>query len=556
MNHKTRQGRMLLPVLISAVALFGGGVFGQDVSTSTVTTEQGTVTGTVFQGGWREFRNIPFAEPPVGDLRWKAPKYPPTKYGSRKATTDVGYACCSQAPANLGGPICNGSASEDCLVLHVYTPASASKPNASLPVMFWIHGGALIAGNAAQSNGSNIVENFDVVLVKTNYRLNVFGFLGGEDLLQDAETGGLNFGFQDQVAALKWVQINIAAFGGDPSKVTIYGESAGAISVGWLTLIPQAEGLFHQVIMESGGPGSLDANNPLSDFSVNGQYKKALKAFNITDPKLTREQRVAALRNVSEADLTKWAATAISAGLPTVDGVTIPTNSWQLLKDQKIHPNIRAVIIGDNENEGTVFTYIYGNSYAIMQTLLNGTSSPQILPPDTTIGAEMWPEDWSKRVLDVYFQGRVGDSHKEFDGAGEILGDFIFYSCDRYFAEAAIKSGKTVYKYRFNVNNTGVNLTDPAGNYFGAAHGSEVAFVCVFGFLDPTLADTDKRTSLAMVTRWTNFAIHGDPNYGINSTAANTAWPVYTLPERRMQLFGPNGTSTDIKEADLHTYSG
>ncbi|KXS09050.1 alpha/beta-hydrolase [Gonapodya prolifera JEL478] len=540
-----------LAAFVPAVALFASGVFGQ-VSTSTVATEQGDVTGSVFPGGWREFRNIPFAEPPVGNLRWKAPKYPPSKYtnGSRAGTSDVGYMCCPQAPTATGIDLCTGGVKEDCLVLHVYTPASAVKPDAKLPV--WVHGGALVTGNAARWNGSYIVNNFDVVLVKINYRVNVYGFFGGMDLLEDAGKDGLNFGFQDQVAALKWVKANVASFGGDPSQVTVFGESAGSISIGWLALMPQAKDLFHQIIMESGGPGALDGQKPDSDFSVNGQYKNALKAFNITDPNLTAAQRMAALRNVSDADMSKWAITGIYPGMPTVDGVTITTNSWQQLKDGKIHSNIRAVIIGDNENEGTVFTGAYGTNFTVMNTFLNGTSSPNVLPPDTTIGGEMWPEDWRQRVLDLYFEGRKGDRNKEFDAAGEIVGDYIFYSSDRYFAESAFKSGKKVYKYRFNVNTTGVNLTDAAGNYRGVTHGSEQQFV----FLLPTLSDTDKRTSLAMTTRWTNFAIYGDPNHGINASATDAAWPVYELPERRIQHFGPNGTTTEMKEADLKTYSG
>ncbi|KAJ3328821.1 hypothetical protein HDU93_001266, partial [Gonapodya sp. JEL0774] len=383
----------------------------------------------------------------------------------------------------------------------------------------WIHGGALAGGNAATLNGSYITNTQNVVLVKLNYRLGAFGFMGSPDLLEDAEGKGLNYGFQDQIAALKWVQANVEAFGGDPSDVTVFGESAGAISIGWLSLIPQAAGLFNKVIMESGGPGSIDGQAPDSLYSVNGQYQRALKAFNITDPKLTAAQRVAALRNVSEGDIVNWAFSplgivsnaeiSLSAtpmiefiplrkypGMPTIDGVTITTNSWELLRNGKIHSNIEAVIIGDNENEGTVFTFGYGNSYSIMVTFLNGTSSPHVLPPDPTLDEELYPSKFVDSMLALYFDGRKGDKLKEFDGAGEIIGDFLFYSNDRIFAEAAVAAGKNVYKYRFNVSTTGFNVTDSNGFYTGVTHGSELLFV----FLEPSLAPSDRLTSSRMAT--------------------------------------------------------
>ncbi|KAJ3337539.1 hypothetical protein HDU93_000876 [Gonapodya sp. JEL0774] len=482
------------------------------------------------------------------------PVYPPEKYNNLNATSGVGYVCCSQVP----NPICTGGIKEDCLVLHVYTPVNATTSSTKLPgdskVMVWIHGGALVTGNAARFNGSYITNTQKVVLVKLNYRLGAFGFMGSSDLLEEADGKGLNYGLQDQIAALKWVQANVAAFGGDPSDVTVFGQSAGAISIGWLSLIPQAAGLFNKVIMESGGPGSIDGQAPDSLYSVNGQYQRALKAFNITDPKLTPAQRVAALRNVSEGDLVKWAFSplGINPGMPTIDGVTIKTNSWELLRNGKIHSNIEAVIIGDNENEGTIFTSVYGNNYSVMATFLNGTSSPHVLPPDPTLDEELYPSKFVDRMLALYFDGRKGDKFKEFDGAGEIIGDFLFYSNNRIFAEAAAAAGKNVYKYRFTVSATGSNVTDSSGFYTGVTHGGELLFV----FLEPSLAPSDQLTSLRMATSWASLAKHGDPNVELVNATGVTEWPKYNPRERVVRVFGANGTCTAVPEESLKTYSG
>ncbi|KXS10792.1 alpha/beta-hydrolase [Gonapodya prolifera JEL478] len=549
MGSRRRTLGCLAVVIVSLAAL---PAFAQ-IQTVTVSTAQGQLTGSRFADGRSEFRNIPYSNPPTGSNRWKPPQYPPAAFqnGSRDATFSQPLVCCSQPAVAPYDAQCTGGLKEDCLLLHVYTPANATKEGAKLPVMVWIHGGSLVSGAAASNNASAIVHNFDVVVVTINYRLNVFGFLGSPDLLEDAGDSGLNYGFQDAIASLKWVRDNIASFGGDPAQVTIFGVSAGANIVSWLTVIPQANGLFSYAIMESGSTTSHDAQKPDDKSTVYGQYLSALATFNLTDRALSGKDRVKALRDVPERNLTNWAQKNLKWGLATLDKVIAPDSSWQLLKDGKINSEVRAVIIGDNENEGPRFNPVYGANYTAMDLFLDGVGVPNVLPPDPTLNSsgEMWPNDWKQELLSLYFEGRKGNPTTEFDGAGEIIGDFVYYSGNRYYAETLTKAGKKVYKYRFNVNTTGVNLTDAQGNYIGVAHASEVNFV----FVSPTLADTDKRTSLVMATLWTNLAKSGDPN---GPGTVPLPWTPYSLPSRPVLEFAPNGTVIPRQERDLVTYSG
>jgi len=234
-----------LIVLASIVAL----------STSVVQIDSGRISGTT-QSGVSSYKGIPYAAPPVGNLRWRPPQPVPAWTGTRPADK-VGPLCMqiiNTADNGVGPP----PDSEDCLNLDVYTPAKAATAakagKAKLPVMFWIHGGGYVNGSGTANlyNGTELARQ-GVVLVSINYRLGRFGFFAHPALTRESPDGPLgNYAFMDQIAALQWVERNIAVFGGDPGNVTIFGESAGGGSVINLMISPAAQGLFQKAISESG----------------------------------------------------------------------------------------------------------------------------------------------------------------------------------------------------------------------------------------------------------------------------------------------------------------
>ena len=207
-----------------------------------VKVEQGIVEGTI-EDGLRVFKGVPFAAPPVGDLRWKAPQ-PAEKWEGVKETKEFG-----PSPMQGGNP--PAGKSEDCLYLNIWTPAMSAEEK--LPVLVWIYGGGFSGGATSYYDGT-ILAKEGVVLVSVAYRVNQFGFLAHPELSAESpnHVSG-NYGILDQIAGLQWIQDNIAAFGGDPSKVTIFGESAGGISVSMLCASPLAKGLFSGAISQSGG---------------------------------------------------------------------------------------------------------------------------------------------------------------------------------------------------------------------------------------------------------------------------------------------------------------
>src|ERR1700758_3182403 len=201
--------------------------------------------------GNRVFKRIPYAAPPLGDLRWRAPQ-PVQKWQGVRDVAEWGPRCVQSSRLGDLDPL-NKRMDEDCLYLNVWTPATSSSQ--SLPVMVWVHGGSNLngAGSQPEFDGSHLASK-GVVVVTINYRLDVFGFLAHPELTKESGTNSSgNYGLLDQIAALKWVQNNIRAFGGDPNQVTLFGESAGAIDVSLLMASPLTKGLFRRVIGESGG---------------------------------------------------------------------------------------------------------------------------------------------------------------------------------------------------------------------------------------------------------------------------------------------------------------
>src|SRR5271157_4859422 len=216
----------------------------------TVKTEQGKVQGkTINDGKVRAFLGLPYAAPPVGDMRWKAPE-PPAKWKGDRDATKFG-AHCAQGKVFDDMVFQDAAPSEDCLFVNVYTPADATNKS-KLPVMFWIHGGGYSGGGSSEPrHNGDFLPTKGVILVTINYRLGVFGFLVTDELAKENNGVAGNYGLMDMVAALQWVKGNIKNFGGDPGNVTIFGESAGSFAVSTLMASPMAQGLFQKVIGES-----------------------------------------------------------------------------------------------------------------------------------------------------------------------------------------------------------------------------------------------------------------------------------------------------------------
>jgi para-nitrobenzyl esterase len=237
----------------------------------TVKVEQGKVHGkTINDGKVRAFLGLPYAAPPVGELRWRPPQPPIPWKGVRDAT---GYgARCLQTKSFDDMVFQDSGPSEDCLYLNVFVPANA-KSNARLPVMFWIHGGGYGGGSASEPrHNGDFLPTKGVVLVTINYRLGVFGFLATADLAKEGDGSAGNYGLMDMVAALQWVHANIWKFGGDANNVTIFGESAGAYAVSTLMAATPARGLFQKAIGESGGAfGGNLSGSPLAERELSDQ---------------------------------------------------------------------------------------------------------------------------------------------------------------------------------------------------------------------------------------------------------------------------------------------
>jgi para-nitrobenzyl esterase len=296
----------------------------------------------VRQAGVSAFLGIPFAAPPVGNLRWRAPKAPLAWKGVR-AADHFGASCLQEVTPAGFGPwkheyVVQGDVGEDCLFLNVWTPAPAA---GHLPVLVWIHGGAFTSGSGSVPiyNGTALASQ-GVVVVTINYRVGIWGFLAHPDLTREAAGAApSNFGLQDMVAALRWVQANISAFGGDPKRVTIAGQSAGSIAVHDLLVSPLAKGLFAQAISESGLPTTIPARSL-------GEAQAAGEAF----VHFVGANDIAALRVMSAA---KIQAGAPKFGIsPVVDGVLLPDDPMEMIAAG--HFNAVPVLIGLNADEGSM----------------------------------------------------------------------------------------------------------------------------------------------------------------------------------------------------------
>ena len=445
----------------------------------TVKTQQGKVRGkTINEGRVRAFLGIPYAAPPVGELRWRAPEPPAAWKGVREA---MHYgAHCYQGRVFTDMVFQDDGPSENCLFLNVFTPTGV-KPSARLPVMFWIHGGGYAGGSASEPrHDGDYLPTRGVVLVTINYRLGVFGFLATEQLA--GENGGApgNYGLMDMVAALHWVHNNIARFGGDPGNVTIFGESAGSFAVSTLMAAAPARGLFAKAIGESGGALNLGAPGT-----------RTLQA--------------------TEAREGNWVA---SLGVKTLAELrALPAETLIDAGGGKGAPPFRPVIDGKFLTEPLAETYAAGRQAHV--PLLAGWNRDE----NSALAKGMTVEKW-QAYAEAHFGGRAAEFLRFFPGDTDQQAQrsAIDYGSDAFIAfsswswiEAQRKTGEEpVYRYHFE-------LAAPPSKYhpgWFAFHSDDIEYV--FGTLD-TRPDAewrpeDRKLSREMMDYWTNFAKTGDPN--------------------------------------------
>jgi para-nitrobenzyl esterase len=443
-----------------------------------VITEQGKVHGkTINDGKVKAFLGLPYAAPPVGNLRWRPPQAPVKWKGERDATQFGAH--CVQGHVFDDLAFLDGGESEDCLFLNVYTPAGA-RTKSKLPVMFWIHGGGYRAGGASEPrHGGGFLPLKGVVLVTINYRLGVFGFLATDDLAKEEGGAAGNYGLLDMIAALRWVKANIAEFGGDPDNVTIFGESAGSFAVSTLMASPMARGLFHKAIGESGSalPGAPRAIPARPERERDGEWVGSLGVSS------TQELRAWPAQKILEAAREKGIS-----GIPAyIDG---------------------KVIVEPIEE-----TYTAGRQAHV--PLLAGWNRDE----DSSLGDGMTAWKWK-----AYAARHFGDRAEEFlrlypgDRDEQAVRSAVDYGSDSFIAfatwkwvEAHRKTGDSpVYRYHFELPAL------PSKYHLGtsAFHSDDIEYV--FGTLDTRpgeiVRDEDRRLSDLMMSYWTNFAKTGDPN--------------------------------------------
>lgn len=453
------------------------------------------------KGNVTVWKGIPYAKPPIGDLRFRAPQ-PPESWAEVREAALFGPSA-MQASSEIMGFLGNetDNTSEDCLYLNVWSPAA---DNRRRPVMVWIHGGAFTtgAGSSQTYDGRSFSAEGDVVVVTFNYRLGALGFLhlggvGGNDF-----SGSCNCGILDQIAALQWVQDNIGRFGGDPERVTVFGESAGAMSIGVLMAVPKAKGLFHQAILQSGA-----AANVLSSSIAEKVSSRLLAALKIGHGEVDKIRQIPARQLVDTAALLP----AMSL-VPVVEGDLLPVHPEEAIAEgaAKGIP----VLIGTNKDEYRLFSFFDPRWKQ---------SDPEEIPSifENTFGLN-WLEISRNLIAGEELDQSIYD---------KLMTMSLFTYPALKLAELQVKQGAPVWMYRFDWE------TPVFGGELKACHSLELPFVwntLSRAGTDRLTGNPKERKKLAeeMHHAWIRFARSGNPN-----TPKLPEWRAYNLEHRPVMIF-------------------
>jgi para-nitrobenzyl esterase len=473
-----------------------------------VKTRAGAVRGAV-DSNVRVFLGIPYAAPPVGNLRWQ----PPEAHASWRDTLDASRAgnSCMQMSFRHGGP----EGSEDCLYLNIYTPNPAGT---RLPVMVWIHGGTFINGTGATYNGSKLAAKGNLIVVTINYRLGPFGFLASRSLDFSGHPSG-NYGLLDQQAALRWVKDNIAAFGGDPDNVTIAGESAGAISVGLHLVSPAAAGLFQRAILES---GPFFHTRTLAEAENRGdEFVAKLGCDKESDAAGCMRSKPAA------QVLSAIPASPLGAGRPiwepVIDGHFIPSQPVDALAAG--HFNKVPVLNGSNRDEGTLFL-VFAKPITAQQFEANAHSR---------FGND------AARVMAAY---PLASYSSPILATAAGFGD-AFFSCPIVKAGTMLSAEVPVYQYEFNDTHAPLSFFRSPPFPLGAFHGSEIQYV--FGGIaaNGSASAAQQKLSDAIMGYWIGFITSGNPG-------GSPRWTRYSARDPRVLSLAPGAIGYESDFAKIH----
>ena len=491
--------RIALTIIAALVVITA--VFVHAMVPEQVRIDSGLVAGTASgQPTVRVFKGIPFAAPPLGENRWKAPQ-PVAKWDGVRKADAFGAPCAAGAGSGRGGGGGRGAAApgaaaqaapapaappreparaEDCLYLNVWT--SANSPNDRRPVMVWIYGGGFTGGSGglAWYDGENLAAKGPVI-VTFNYRLGSLGFFSHPELAKESgHNASGNYGMMDALAALQWVKKNISAFGGDPNNVTIAGESAGAIMIGAIVGSPQAKGLFHRAIAESGGWMGLMMGRMTSGETAQANGVKTMEALGA--------KTIAELRAKPMNELT-----GLSAGGLVIDGYLIPEDISLTFASGR--QNAVDVLTGSNKDEAN-FGICGGG---------RGNATP--------ITAETFKTNAQRRfgeAADEYVKLYGVTSDAEAQPAAHIAcADEINWNM-RQWAVAQAKAGKRAYTYFF----TRIPTINGGPSPNGATHTAEISYAWnnPKGQANQTWNDVDTKLADTMSSYWVNFITKGDPN--------------------------------------------
>ena len=468
----------------------------------TVKTVYGDIRG-IYQDGVHKYYGIPFAKPPLNELRFA----PPQDAEPWSGVLD----CVKKKPSALQVPDkSNTSYSEDCLYLNVWTPRTAKEGN-NLPVLVYIHGGGFAMGshNAETYNGIRFARD-GVIQVNLPYRLNAFGFTAFEEI--ESKYGYLgNMAILDQIKGLKWVQDNIKAFGGNPKNVTLCGESAGSMCIANMLLSKDAEGLFHRVIMES---GTCLAQQVVSSRASGNKYQaisNTRKLMNIVNAESVEDmEKIDGTELVDNSifsfDMTKQTPQYF---FPIFDGKLVPERPYDALIDGKVHPI--DILVGFNADEGSIF-----------------------IPSDTTV------EDYENYMFEAFGDDAEKvkkrfpvDSENSIVNRLRYMVKLCLAGTTQVYADVLSDKGQNAYMYEF------AYATDRMKQLgLGTYHGFELNFV--FDTLAPSLKNfVSERIKNDVHQRWLNFIVNGNPNIG---GEFEMPWPQYFSDEKQVLRFNENNS--------------